>query len=107
LSRVFGSGPEQFSLQDATGFFGWSDADRRFVRVGGPAPAAFPDTAAQAAASGSGLPTTRSSHPAVTSLGATVVAVGYNPITAKYWRKQHDAAGTHEPTFKIYEPADH
>ena len=120
LSRVFGNGPEQFSLEDATCFFGWNDVDRRFSRVSGPGPAAFPDAVNNdtpkkgSAATTSGnnnnnnnnyLPT-RSNHPSVTNLPPTVVAVGYNPITAKYWRKQHDTSHTQEPTFKIYEPVE-
>jgi len=110
LSRVFGNGPEQFSLEDATCFFGWSDVDRRFSRVSGPGPAAFPDavnTPKKGSTSGNNnyLPT-RANHPSVTNLPPTVVAVGYNPITAKYWRKQHDTSNTQEPTFKIYEPVE-
>ena len=46
------------------------------------------------------------SHHQVTALAPTVVAVGYNPISRKYLRKQHDATGsTANITFKIYEPA--
>ena len=37
--------PQSFSLHDATALFSWSDVEKRFSRLGGPAPAAFPDPA--------------------------------------------------------------
>ena len=44
-------------------------------------------------------------HHQVTALGPTVIAVGYNPISRKFLRKQHDASGTagNDLTWKIYE----
>ena len=45
-------------------------------------------------------------HHQVTTLGPTIIAVGYNPISRKFLKKQHDSAGgTKEVTWKIYESA--
>jgi len=139
LVRVFGNGPSEFVLSNATSYYSWSDVDRRFCKVDTVGPATRCSKAKKTAASsdtardhwsstenGGSRSRSRRMMPqqqqqqqqqtslsmSSASLGPTIIAIGFNPISHKFkLRKQQFADNSEKngassmPTFKIYEPS--